>query len=225
MKRSEINQIIAESIEFFEKYRFKLPKFGYYKLDDWKNVRESNQEVFDLGLGWDITDFGMNKFNDYGLVLFTLRNGMLNSKKYTKSYAEKIMVGKKDQITPMHYHVNKTEDIINRGGGKFAIQVYLSDEKDEKTDRDVILSFDGTCRTLKAGSWVYLEPGQSITLTPYVYHSFHAEGDDVLIGEVSAVNDDNKDNFFYGGIGRFPDIEEDVDPVYLLVNDYPKFLY
>jgi hypothetical protein len=46
----------------------------------------------------------------------------------------------------------------------------------------------------------------------------------VLIGEVSLVNDDAKDNRFYAPVGRFPEIIEDVKPLHLLVNDYEKYL-
>ncbi len=46
----------------------------------------------------------------------------------------------------------------------------------------------------------------------------------VLIGEVSLVNDDENDNRFYDEVGRFPEIEEDVKPVHLLVNDYLKYM-
>jgi len=63
---------------------------------------------------------------------------------------------------------------------------------------------------------------------PYIraFHRFYGEPGKgmVLIGEVSLVNDDNNDNYFYDVVGRFPDIEEDVDPVHLLVNDYSKYL-
>ena len=38
------------------------------------------------------------------------------------------------------------------------------------------------------------------------------------------VNDDAKDNRFYEEIGRFPEIDEDVKPYRLLVNDYEKYL-
>jgi len=34
-------------------------------------------------------------------------------------------------------------------------------------------------------------------------------------------NDDNADNFFYDKAGRFPKIEEDEEPLYLLCNEYP----
>jgi D-lyxose ketol-isomerase len=37
------------------------------------------------------------------------------------------------------------------------------------------------------------------------------------------VNDDRTDNRFYEPIGRFPEIEEDVPPLYLLTEDYAKY--
>ena len=46
----------------------------------------------------------------------------------------------------------------------------------------------------------------------------------VLIGEVSTVNDDNTDNIFREPIGRFSDIEEDEAPRHLLVSDYGQML-
>jgi D-lyxose ketol-isomerase len=38
------------------------------------------------------------------------------------------------------------------------------------------------------------------------------------------VNDDENDNRFYDKVGRFPEIEEDEEPVHLIVNDYAKYL-
>ena len=46
--------------------------------------------------------------------------------KYTKTYAEKLLVVKEGQMAPMHFHWNKMEDIINRGGGNVLITVYNS---------------------------------------------------------------------------------------------------
>jgi len=54
-------------------------------------------------------------------------------------------------------------------------------------------------------------------------HKFWATGGRVLAGEVSLVNDDAKDNRFYEPIGRFPAIEEDEPPLYLLCTDYPRY--
>lgn len=224
MKRSEINRIIEESIEFFNAHQFILPQYGYFKLEDWGKTSGDTSEIFDLGLGWDITDLGSGDFRKCGLVLFTIRNGDLSSTKYLKPYAEKIMIQKKDQITPMHFHSQKMEDIINRGGGTLAVQVFLADERNELSETDVQLSTDGVSKTYKAGSWIHLQPGQSITLSQRIYHTFHAKNEDVLIGEVSMVNDDYNDNVFLEEIGRFPEIEENVAPTYLLVNDYKKYL-
>jgi D-lyxose ketol-isomerase len=59
-----------------------------------------------------------------------------------------------------------------------------------------------------------------------MYHRFYGEAGKgtVLVGEVSAVNDDASDNCFREEIGRFPVIEEDEQPMHLLVGDYVKFL-
>jgi D-lyxose ketol-isomerase len=45
----------------------------------------------------------------------------------------------------------------------------------------------------------------------------------VLIGEVSMVNDDDHDNRFQIQVPRFPQIEEDEHPLYLLCTDYPRY--
>ena len=76
-----------------------------------------------------------------------------------------------------------------------------------------------------AGEKLYLNSGESLTLPPRLYHKFYGDNSRVLVGEVSSVNDDASDNNFYDDIGRFPDIEEDVMPEYLLCSDYQKFLF
>jgi len=123
----------------------------------------------------------------------------------------------------MHYHWKKVEDIINRGGGKLAIQVYNATEDDKLADSDVTIVTDGTRQTVKAGETIVLERGESITLPTRQYHKFYGVDDRVLIGEVSTGNDDNLDNCFLEPTGRFPEIEEDEPPLYLLCTDYPKY--
>jgi hypothetical protein len=88
-------------------------------------------------------------------------------------------------------------------------------------DTDVDIYSDGRHFTVKAGSTVRLKPGESISIQRGMYHSFWAEGGKTLIGEVSMVNDDNADNRFYEPMGRFPQIEEDEEALYLLCNEYP----
>ena len=79
---------------------------------------------------------------------------------------------------------------------------------------------DGLSVPFKAGDKLRLEPGESITLRPGDWHAFWGEGADVLIGEVSTVNDDETDNIFHEPITRFSQIGEDAEPARLLVSDY-----
>ena len=225
MKRSEINTIMREADAFIKEQGFYLPPFAYWTPEDWQSKGEEVREIVENDLGWDITDFGLGDYEKTGLFLFTVRNGSPEALKSGegKVYAEKIMLVGVGQITPMHFHWNKSEDIINRGGGKLVIQLYNSTEDEQLADSDVNVSMDGVRRTVKAGDTVELQPGESITLPSYLYHKFWGEDNQVLVGEVSAVNDDNTDNRFYEKVGRFPEIEEDEAPLYLLVNDYTKY--
>ncbi len=124
----------------------------------------------------------------------------------------------------MHFHWNKMEDIINRGGGSLLITVYNSKEdKDLDQVNKVHIHKDSREITVPAGTRVKLMPGESISIQPYLYHDFLVEEGTgaVLIGEVSQCNDDNTDNRFYEKTGRFPKIEEDEAPYRLLCNEYP----
>jgi D-lyxose ketol-isomerase len=225
MKRSEINAIMQKADDFIHSRGFYLPPFAYWTPEAWTKKGPEVSEIVENKLGWDITDFGKGDFNAFGLFLFTIRNGNIQGWQTMKGklYAEKIMVVEEGQVTPMHFHWNKMEDIINRGGGYLLVQLYnaTADEGlDEKNK--VLTSVDGLRRSLMPGETVRLAPGESISLGQRCYHKFWGQGR-VLVGEVSLVNDDQKDNRFYEPIGRFPEIEEDVPPLYLLCNDYARY--
>lgn len=226
MKRSEINAIILSADSFIRQYRFSLPPFAYWTPDDWAKKGPEVSEIVEHNLGWDITDFGQGNFAKFGLFLFTIRNGSPANLQACagKVYAEKLLICEIDQVTPFHFHWQKTEDIINRGGGTLAIQLYNS-TPDEDADKasEITVSTDGVVRQLPAGAIVRLEPGESITLPTGLYHKFWAEKARVLVGEVSMVNDDHADNKFLEPLGRFPTIEEDEPPLHLLVGDYAKY--
>jgi D-lyxose ketol-isomerase len=224
MKRSEINLILKKAKAFLEEKQFILPPWGYWGTEDWEKNRDDKEEIIENLLGWDITDFGLGDFQKRGLLLFTIRNGKLNIDK--KPYAEKIMIVEENQETPMHFHQSKMEDIINRGGGNLVIELYNSISRDEFDLTPVHFKTDGIKRTINAGGKVILKPGESICLEQGVFHKFYGEPGmgKVLVGEVSMVNDDKSDNYFYGGIGRFPVIEEDEHPLHLLVSDYREFI-
>ncbi len=136
------------------------------------------------------------------------------------------MIVAENQETPMHYHWSKMEDIINRGGGNLVIDLYNSTPDKKFCTTPVNFKKDGVKGTVEAGGKVILTPGESICLEQGMYHRFYGEPGEgqVLVGEVSMVNDDSADNCFYESIGRFPVIEEDVEPLHLLVSDYKNFM-
>jgi len=222
MKRSEINKIMSDAVKFMKKNKFFLPPFAFWGPDEWKKKGEEVDEIRTCMLGWDLTDFGSGDFHKIGLAIFTIRNGHMTDPRYTnKPYCEKVMIVEEGQITPMHFHWKKAEDIINRGGGNLVVQLYNSTPDEGLAKTDVTVSIDGVSRKVKAGGLVTLKPGQSIFLPSGLYHKFWGQNGKVLIGEVSKVNDDKTDNRFYEKIGRFPKIDEDVKPLYLLFSEYP----
>ena len=226
MKRSDINTIMRSADQFIRSRGFFLPPFAYWSPNEWRRKGPEVEEIVSNHLGWDITDFGMGNFTKFGLFLFTVRNGNQENWKTLrgKLYAEKIMIVEENQNTPYHFHWSKMEDIINRGGGSLMIQVYnVTPEEDLDQTSSVTLSLDGVMCQFEPGGILSLGPGESVTLPQYCYHRFWAEGSRVLVGEVSMVNDDHTDNRFNQPIGRFPTIEEDEEPLYLLCNDYEKY--
>ncbi|PHQ84572.1 MAG: D-lyxose/D-mannose family sugar isomerase [Thalassobium sp.] len=227
MKRSRINAIMAEADAMIRSYGFVLPPWAYWTPDEFKARAEQAQAVISARNGWDITDYGAGRYDEMGLFLFTLRNGRLADLQRGGGmcYAEKLLISKQDQLSPMHTHVIKAEDIINRGGATLVVALYGSDTDgnfDETAGGTVWC--DGLRRDFAPGEKLKLAPGESVTLMPGDWHAFWGEGGDVLIGEVSTVNDDETDNIFREPIGRFAQVDEDEAPTHLLVSDYAKWL-
>lgn len=221
MKRSDINRIKAEAQAFIHSFGAVLPPFADWSPDQMRSEKAAG--IRGRSLGWDITDYGQGRFDELGLFLFTLRNGDANDLSLGRGmlYAEKLLISRDKQLSPMHRHIVKAEDIINRGGGDLVMEIYASDP-DGGIDRDnpVVVPSDGCPVTIQPGELLRLAPGQSVTLMPGIWHAFWAERGDCLIGEVSTVNDDRTDNVFEEPIPRFATIEEDAEPDFLLVADY-----
>jgi D-lyxose ketol-isomerase len=225
VKRSRVNEIIRQGDAFIRSFGYIMPPFAYWRPEEMKSRRPEG--IVNGRLGWDITDYGQGKFDELGLFLFTVRNGRAEDLARGRGmlYAEKIMISRRNQLSPMHRHVVKAEDIINRGGGKLVLELFMPDSEGQiDSATEVRVATDGVMRTLPAGGLLKLEPGESVTLLPGVWHGFWGEGGDVLVGEVSTVNDDLTDNIFRDPIGRFSAIEEDETPVHLLVSDYDRWL-
>lgn len=151
MKRSEINRILRENIEFIDRLGFRLPPFAYFTPSAWKEKDHSYDEIREHMLGWDITDYGRGDFRKIGLFLFTIRNGSLTDPACKKTYAEKLLISDEDQYSPMHFHFHKMEDIINRGGGNLIVEVYNCAEDESLADTPVTVTTDGHTFTVPAG--------------------------------------------------------------------------
>lgn len=225
MKRSEINQVIRQTEALLSAHQIHLPPFMQWTPEQWETKGEECREIRENQLGWDVTDFGCGDFEKIGLTALTLRNGnQKQADRYPKPYAEKLLIARENQATPLHFHWYKMEDIINRGGGVLVMQLYRADDQDRlDLVNPVEIVSDGVLLKLPAGSILELQPGQSVTYTQRLYHTFWGkEGcGDVIVGEVSMCNDDETDNRFLEAPGRFPKIDEDEPPYRLLCNEYP----
>ncbi len=225
MKRSEINAALRWAERLLEGANIRLPRFAYWSMDEWRAHRDEIGAIRTVMQGWDITDFGSGDFARLGAVLFTVRNGSLTAPGVGSPYAEKYILLREGQRLPCHYHASKTEDIINRNGGVLSMRLFnKKPDGSVDYDTDVRVWSDGIPLTARPGEEILVTRGNSLRLTPFMYHIFSARvGDgDLIVGEVSAVNDDNTDNYFSEPTSRFADIEED-EPIYHpLCNEYDK---
>ena len=190
MKRSEINTAIREAQAVFAAAGWTLPPRPR----------------------WDVTDFGLGKFREKGLVLVNLAE--------EPEYCEKIMCAWRDQRTVAHCHGRKKEDIIARRG-TLRVQLWPGKPGDG-TGQSVSVQINGEERVIAPGGTVDLASGERITLRPGVYHEFWPVSEWCVIGEVSTANDDCNDNFFADpDVGRFPAIDEDEAPLAGLIGELP----
>ncbi len=224
MKRSEINAAMIRAEALLEKSGIRLPHMAYWTLEEWRKNRERTGRIRRLELGWDITDFGSGNFAGTGAVLYTVRNGIQDDPEAGVPYCEKYIIMEEGQRLPKHYHVFKTEDIINRAGGVLLVRLWNADREGRQLDTDVKVYRDGLEDVVKAGTAIRIEPGNSISLTPYMAHVFGPEAGSgpVVVGEVSRVNDDHTDNFFLEKTARFAEIEEDVPVLRPLCTEYDR---
>jgi D-lyxose ketol-isomerase len=222
MKRSFIEARIETMLAACERHGMALPPFAYWREDDYRANPDAARRIAEGGLGWNIVEFTPGAFARDGLGVFTLRMGDWRelSRGRGRFYAEKALYAEDGQRAPPHYHVVKTEDVINRGGARFVIELFKVDRTGAPVKDRFRALKDVTMLDLKPGDRVTLEPGESLTLEPFIAHSFWAEGGATLAAEVSLVNDDAGDNFFLPALTPFAPIEEDRPKRYVTVRDH-----
>lgn len=227
MKRSIIDTNIDWAIDVCKKLGCALPDFAYWTSEKWKSMGSAADYMRKVAMGWDVTDYNSDDFDRVGAVLFTIRNGEADRPETGRVYCEKYIIMKEGQQLPCHFHYFKTEDIINRAGGVLRVYVWNSTSEADgyqlDLEHEVCLMCDGQPVSVPAGGYVDVTNGNSITLTPYVYHAFeavHGKGE-VVVGEVSRVNNDAHDNHFNPSI-KLPPIEEDQPAKHQLCGGYQQ---
>jgi D-lyxose ketol-isomerase len=188
MKRSDINNLIRAAEACFHTYSWALPPQPR----------------------WDVTDFGLANWREFGLVLVNLAE--------EPEYCEKLMYAQRGMKTPAHCHRSKKEDIICRWG-RLAIKVWAG-HPTQSAQRQVTIPVNHEPVDVASGSIIELPAGSRVTLRPGVYHEFYPLSDECILGEVSTANDDEHDNIFVNpDIGRYPGIEEDDRLLWRLVSE------
>jgi hypothetical protein len=226
MLRSFIDRRIEAMLDFCERCGFKLPPFALWSAENFRAAPDSARRIAQEGLGWNIVEFKRGAFATEGLSVFTLRMGdwrALNNGA-GRLYSEKALFAENGQRTPHHYHAVKTEDIMNRGGARFVVELFKVDRVGRRLDERVRALKDATTVEVAAGGRIVLEPGESLVLEPYVAHAFWAEGGATLGGEVSLANDDTTDNYFLPPPDAPTSIEEDAPMRHATVRDYAGLL-
>jgi D-lyxose ketol-isomerase len=226
MLRSFIDRRIEAMLELCQRHAFKLPPFALWGEADFRADAESTERIAEGGLGWNVVEFAPGGYAREGLSVFTMRMGDWRGLKKGSGrlYGEKALMAEDGQRTPHHYHLVKTEDILNRGGARFVVELFKVDRQGRRLDERVRVLKDATTIELAAGGRVTLEPGESIVLEPYVAHAFWAEGGATLAGEVSLANDDATDNYFLPPPAAPAPIEEDAPMRHPTVRDYAKLM-
>ncbi len=222
MKRSFIDARIESMLVLCERHGVKLPPFALWSQERYRADPDAARRIAESGVGWNIVEFKPGAFTSEGLSLFTLRMGDWRQLATGRGrlYGEKVLMAEEGQRTPHHYHVVKTEDVLNRGGARFVVELFKVDRAGTPLKERFHALKDATMLDLGAGDRVPLEPGESLTLDPFVAHAFWAEGGTTLAGEISLANDDSSDNHFLPPLAPQAPIEEDREKRFVTTRDH-----
>ncbi len=226
MKRSFIDARIDAMLELCERHGVKLPPFARWSEDQFRADPAAARRIAGGGLGWNVVEFKPGAYATEGLSVFTLRMGDWKQLATGRGrlYGEKALMAEDGQRTPHHYHIVKTEDILNRGGARFVVELFKVNRSGEPLKERFRVLKDATTLDLGPGDQVRLEPGESLVLEPFVAHAFWAEGGATLGGEVSLANDDASDNYFLPSLAPPAPIVEDRPKKYVTVRDYARLV-
>lgn len=220
LKRSHVNRIIKDAIDFFESQNISLPEFAYWNGDDWN--RDESALLKQLNPGWEIWDPD-GCFKKVGVCVLDVRKAVCFDDGIQSRVCENYMMVREGQFCPWHYHRKKVEDIRNSGGGVLAVQLaQITADGKPDTQKPVLVKKNYAVKEMAAGSVVLLHPGDSMILDPMVYHQFWAvEGNgNVVFEEVFEAIEGNDDHFLdYPPEKHLKQIEEDEPALYPLMSE------
>jgi D-lyxose ketol-isomerase len=133
MKRSEINHALKAALRCFKAAGWALPPHPR----------------------WDVTDCGLGRFAEIGLVLVNLADH--------PEYCEKLMYAKRHQVLPLHTHRRKKEDIICRAG-RLAIELWKGHPKRTRKGSRFSLLRNGEPIKVRSGETIVLQAGERVTI-------------------------------------------------------------
>lgn len=224
MKRTEINENLLLALDFFQAYRFLLPKWAVWRKANWEHCGPEADEIRQCRLGWEISDFGRGQFSQLGALRFVLRRGAPAVRRRDKPYEESIGLCQVEQVMPMHYHPERMVDLTNRGGGELVVQVQAANERGRPDNQSRVgVSVNGISYNLKPGGMVRLTGGDWISLRPGTYCKFWAEKAGCLVGELGSMATSAPATRYLDDIAWETEIEEDEPALYLLSHEYPEF--
>jgi len=205
MRRSFIDDRIEAMLALCDRHGFKLPSFAHWDEARYRREAASVRHIRDAGLGWNVVEFKPGAFRKRGLTLFTLRMGDWRSlaSGAGRLYAEKAMMAEDGQVTPHHFHIVKTEDILNRGGARFVVELFKVDAEGTRRDERFKIQKDAETLDLAPGAqmqdWLYVgdaasgllrlgELALAAGIPPGVLNVI--AGDGATSGKVTAVSDE-----------------------------------
>ena len=223
MERSRINTLLADAEDFFAASNVALPEFAFWHPDEFEHrVRSGHERLVVSGMGWLVSDFGLDDFASEGMIAFCSCAGASDIDA-GRTYAERHFILRESQRIPTRFHRLRTKDLINCGPGNLCLRLHRSTPSgvlDETVN--VQTEIDAAVRKLTPGARLVLHPGERVLIEPMTFHECWAEQDDVIAREISSASDEISDTFFLSQIGFATALDEDEKPRRLLISDYAK---
>jgi D-lyxose ketol-isomerase len=236
MKRSQIDNIISQSISTAANLAVALPKWASWRPAQFQFGDEADG-VKRQGLGWKVVDFGLGDFSNCGLVVLLLCNALTDSlgepllhseqsgeRNYpATSFSRKFLFVRAGQTEPHHFHRQKArKEVTVLAGGPVCFELAWAQSDKVLSEREVCVQVDGIWHNMQANGSLELQPGETITLPGEMSHIIQIlpSNTDAILLETSTANNDRNDNIFPFVNPVVQPIEEDAIARYQLLDEH-----